>query len=171
MAKMATPTLARLKGHRNWERKSLFPSVGAVSRKAHKHSHVDPKTEKLLCQLTWASIDFAQHCIAAPGRPELQNLVADPEAFRSAMHQLPIIAFDQTPVWLKLRGEERICVSQADVIAAQTRRTLATRLARQDLSVPDRELTAAQMQDWRNQHPVLELESHQRVSQGETSTG
>ena len=71
LAKMATPTLARLKGHRNWERKSLFPSVGAASRKAHKHSHVDPKTEQLLCQLTWASIDFAQHCIAAPGKPEL----------------------------------------------------------------------------------------------------
>ena len=46
LAKMATPTLARLKGHRNWERKCLFPSVGAVSRKAHKHSHVDPRSHR-----------------------------------------------------------------------------------------------------------------------------
>ena len=40
------------------------------------------------------------------------------------------------------------------------------RLARRDLSMPDRELTAARTQDWCNQHPDLELESHQRVTQG-----
>ncbi len=52
-------------------------------------------------------------------------MVADPEALQASKRDLPTIAFDQTPVWLKLRAEDKLMLSIEGIHQATLRRALA----------------------------------------------
>ena len=45
---------------------------------------------------------------------DLGVLVADPEAFQDNVLNTVIVQYDHTPVWLKLRGEEKVCQNSVE---------------------------------------------------------
>ena len=53
LARIMDPRVANTKLQRSWDRRAYYPEIGAMARKASKMSHTDPKTEQLLCKLTW----------------------------------------------------------------------------------------------------------------------
>ena len=93
-------------------------------------------------------------------------MVADPEQLQAARRRLPIVAFDQTPVWLKLRAEEKVMLAISDVQQSSLRRSLSDKLGEPGLSPADREQASAEMQLWRQRNPDLQQESHHKISQG-----
>ena len=107
------------------ERTCFWPAIGVVARKATQVRHQSQRFDVPLAELTWASVDRAIWAIAN-GTPEsLADMVADPESFKANLHQTVIVAKDETPVWLKLRGEEKICASREEIQRQYRRRSLA----------------------------------------------
>ena len=97
---------------------------------------------------------------------QVASLVADPEQLQAARRRLPIVAFDQTPVWLKLRAEDKVMLSISDLQQSSLRRSLSDKFGQPGLSPADREQASAEMQLWCQRNPNLQQESHHKISQG-----
>ena len=97
---------------------------------------------------------------------QVSSMVADPEQLQAARRRLPIVAFDQTPVWLKLRAEDRVMLAIPDVQQSSLRCSLSDKSKQPGLSPADREQASAEMQLWCQRNPDLQQESHHKISQG-----
>jgi hypothetical protein len=107
LMRMSEVGFARSKRFKEFERNTFFPAVGALARKPEKQSHLDEKLEEPLAQLTWRGIDRALWMVLNASYEDLGKFVDNPETFQDNAKTMPIVAFDQTPLWLKLRGEEK----------------------------------------------------------------
>ena len=56
------------------------------------------------------------------GPPCVCCVVANPEEFISRRKETVIVVIDETAIWLKLRGEEKIYISEAEVRSARARK-------------------------------------------------
>ena len=88
-------------------------------------------------------------------------MVADPEAFQDNVRNSVIVQYDHTPVWLKLRGEEKVC--QNSVERDANRQRAVHRRLRQQLPA-----VAAVLEGF---EPEQTQHLHQRISMGGDSIG
>ena len=117
-------------------------------------------------ELTWASVDRAIWAIANGPEEVLADLVADPQTFRTNWRDTVIVAKDETPVWLKLRGEEKICASR-DEIQQQIRRRSLARQVQSSTGSPEAQAAAeTALAEHLAQFPRQILEFHQTTTQG-----
>ena len=74
--------------------------------------------------LTWDSADRFIHLVSRGSIEELQVLVSRPEEFQASRHETAVVVLDATAVWLKLRGEEKVYVSEDEVTSTEARKRL-----------------------------------------------
>ena len=67
-------------------------------------------------QLTADSVDHIIYLVAKGTPEDLQPFVADPDRFVENRCSTVIVVLDETPLWLKLRGEEKVVESLAEVL-------------------------------------------------------
>ncbi len=151
-------------GMAEWLRTQFYPQIGATPRSGERKSHLPEKFDGLLASLTWASVDRALWLAQSGGHDELGRLVGNPEAFQDAARQTVILGLDQTPVYLKLRGEEKVFVSQAELEARATRRRLTHKLHVTPPALAKEAVEA--LHQHVEEHPEQTLQQFQLVSQG-----
>ncbi len=61
---------------------------------------------------------------------------------------MPLVAFDQTPVWLKLRAEDKVMLSISDLQQSSLRRSFSDTMAQPGMSPADREQDSEEKQLW-----------------------
>ena len=151
---------------KEYMRTTVYPAIGAVARKADKKSHSNPKAEATVMQLTWASIDRAMYLVQNGSHEELGNFVQDPEAFHDKASSKVILAYDQTPVWLKLRGEEEVVITRAEAEETTERRRLSRASQNPKSTLQERAEAIRELHARFEENPTHEKEIHQEVSQG-----
>ena len=72
--------------------------------------------------LTFASCDRALWLVANGSTEDLRVFVANPEEFISRRKETVIVVIDETALWLKLRGEEKVYISETEVRSARARK-------------------------------------------------
>ena len=93
-----------------WERRFLWPSVGASFRWGDRKSSTSSTKEDLLVKTTWASLDYAVHLATQGDHEDLGILVADPQAFQANLRDTAVVMFDHSPVWVRYSGKEEGCL-------------------------------------------------------------
>ena len=166
LMRMSEVGFARSKRFKEFERRTFFPAVGALARKPEKQSHLDEKLEEPLAQLTWRGMDRAIWMIQNASYEDLGKFVDNPETFQDNAKTMPIIAFDQTPLWLKLRGEEKILITRDELDQRVKRRRLSNLLKKPDISIQDKAKFSQELQTIIDENPDFKSESHTKVSQG-----
>ncbi len=163
--KLADPIYMDRQGHQ-WARRALYPAIGAHARKATKLSHQPEKFDKVLAHLTWQTMDYTMWIIQNGSHEELSNLVADPESFQDNAKSTTIVAFDETPIWGKLRGEEAQFLSQLECDITTKRRRLS-RKSKDSNAAPEQRTQARQeLLDHMDQNSQHKQHVFQQVSQG-----
>ena len=97
---------------------------------------------------------------------QVSSMVADPEQLQAVRRRLPIVAFDQTPVWLKLGAADKVMLSISDLQQSSLRRSFSDKLAQPGMSPADREQASEGMQLWCQRNPDLQQQLHYKTSQG-----
>ena len=96
--------------------KRVYPAIGASAiQSQYKHCkplHLDGKK----FELTVDSVDYIIQIVATGTFEQLQHLVADPAEFIIHRKKTVLLVLDETPLWLKLRGEEKVLRSFAEVL-------------------------------------------------------
>ena len=64
------------------------------------------KPDKALFLLGWQTMDRAIWLLRNGSDEQLQVVCRDPAQFRQNLPGMPIVQFDQSAIWIKLRGEE-----------------------------------------------------------------
>ena len=147
-----------------WFRKHYYPAIGARARKGQKQSHQDDKFDPMLAKLTWASMDYAMYLTHSGDHEELGQLVADPMGFQDNGKKTVIVGLDQTPVWLRLRGESKVMVTSDEVEARSTRRRLSRKTKDSEGLLANEAL--AKLIQHLHDNPDMKLQTSQMVSQG-----
>ena len=163
LLKMADPAWCE-KRRSGWEKAQFFPHIGARARKGQKMSHQSSKFDPLLFELTTSGVDRALWLAQAGDHESLGQLVCDPDAFQLNAEETAIVGKDETPVWLKLRGEEEQFLAQSEIQARNTRRRLSRKTQDSDAGVAQ-----AALQDlirFAEEHPDLTMQVNQQWSQG-----
>ena len=114
----------------SWFSKVVFPAIGGASRTPQRMTQQNPRLDESKAHLTWASVDKMIQLVATGSREELQCLVQDTEAFVASRRETNIVVIDETALWLKLRGEEKVILSQSEVDATRDRRNLRKKIKR-----------------------------------------
>ena len=118
------------KAQESWFSKVVFPAIGGASRTPQRMTQQNPRLDESKAHLTWASVDKMIQLVATGSREELQCLVQDTEAFVASRRETNIVVIDETALWLKLRGEEKVILSQSEVDATRDRRNLRKKIKR-----------------------------------------
>ena len=111
----------------DWEKDQVFPFIGATARVGQKMSGSDIALDPLKASLTWQSMDRAIWCVWNGAPEDLQVFVKDPADFIKHKEDTVIVVLDQTALWLKLRGEEKVFISLSECLATQERKRLSRR--------------------------------------------
>ena len=84
----------------------------------------DTRCDREKFKITTAGIDYCIQLIsqAKDRRDELQSLVADPAAFAENYKKTSVFVLDETALWLKLRGEEKVYQSLSEVLSSHKRK-------------------------------------------------
>ena len=66
--------------------------------------------------MTWQTVDFFLELVSKGSTAELAEYVARPDEFDERRESTSFVVMDQTALWLKLRGEERViaCAEELD---------------------------------------------------------
>ena len=110
--------------------RTAYPSLGASFRKASNKSDKPVKDLNKKLLVTFASADFSVHLVAYGTAEELQPYVRDPESFILNRAKTVIIVLDETPLWLKVKGDEKLLVSTAECRNQKSRQLLKQKLKR-----------------------------------------
>ena len=113
------------KNQKDWFDKIVCPRVGATARHGqilHESVNREEMDEKHLT--TWATADRFIYLVARGTVEELRIHVSRPEEFIKNRKNTSIVVVDATAVWLKLRGEERVFVSESEKTSEQARQRL-----------------------------------------------
>ena len=149
----------------------VFPRIGATARTGQRVS--SGGSSKVLEEkhaLTWDSADRFIHLVSRGSIEELEVLVSDPAEFQASRHETAVVVLDATAIWLKLRGEEKVYVSEDEVASMEARKRLTKaykKLNKRNLEdVEQYEQMRAEIEaaNPNNEHPMI---SHIATSAGE----
>ena len=153
-----------VKKRTEWERNQFFPHIGARARKGQKFSHQSAKFDPLLFDLTVDGVDRALWLAQSGDHASLGQLVADPESFQDNSQDTVIVGKDETPVWLRLRGEEAQFLAQSEIEGRNTRRRLSRKT--QDSDAGKAQAALQELIHFAQENPHLTLQVNQQWSQG-----
>ena len=95
-----------------WYDAIVLPRIRATARCGQKvTSSSNRKVVEERHQLSWATSDRFVHLAARGSTEELQLHVARPEEFVRDRAQTAVVVLDATAMWLKLRGDDRVYLS------------------------------------------------------------
>ena len=95
---------------------------------------------------------------------DLEKLVSDPDGFQTNGNSTAVVGIDQTPVYLRLRGESQVMVADEEVQARATRRHLTRLTKSADPAEADKALQ--ELLAFVEANPEQKLQTFQMVSQG-----
>ena len=109
----------------HWEKRTLWPSVGATFRQGDRKSSKSEAKEDVLVTTTWASLDHTIYMAARGNLGDLGMLVSDPQGFRDNLATTPLVMFDHSPIWVRYSGKEEGCLfNLMEATSYKTRRSL-----------------------------------------------
>ena len=94
-----------------WIADKVMPSIGASTRTPNRLSDKNAKFDFIKCKTSWQTVDFFVDLVARGTEEELIEFVRDTEIFIKNRKSTSFVVVDQTALWLKLRGEERVVAS------------------------------------------------------------
>ena len=103
----------------------VLPRIGAVLRKPQRLTRLTAAQEELRVQLTWQSLDRGIWEAVYGDDQQLSSHCQDPQQWRARLPGTVIAMWDHVPVWLKLRGDSKICFSSAEQTSWQCRKRLS----------------------------------------------
>ena len=149
----------------------VFPRIGATARTGQRvSSGASSKVLEEKHALTWDSADRFIHLVSRGTHEELEILVSDPAEFIKRRHETAVVVLDATAIWLKLRGEEKVYVSEDEVAGMEARKRLSKAFKKLNKSSPEDVEQYEQMRaeidaaNPNNEHPMI---SHIATSAGE----
>ena len=122
----------------NFFDRRVYPFIGAHPRAGQNKSQQDPKLDRTRFLLTTQGVDYMIYLVCQGSWDDLSLLVAEPDVFIKHRETTAIVVIDETALWLKLRGEEKVLISFKEVYEADKRRRLRRAIKR------DQEKEAAQ---------------------------
>jgi hypothetical protein len=96
---------------RSYVSKRVLPNLGATTRLPNRLTDKQARFDYNKCKTTWQTMDFFVDMVARGTVEELTQFVAHAEKFAEARRDTKIVVIDQTALWLKLRGDERVVAS------------------------------------------------------------
>ncbi len=110
----------------SWFIKTVLPSIGARLRGAQRLRDKPASLDETKAKLTWQTSDWFQDLVLRGTPEELSEFVAKPIEFAENRHKTAFVVMDQTAVWLKVRGEEKLVFS-AEELTSRAKRKQASR--------------------------------------------
>ena len=102
--------LSPSKRHVQWTETKVMPNVGASARVANRLSDKDSRFDYHKCTTSWMTMDYFVDMVSRGTPAELIDFVRDPASFIRNKINTMIVLMDQSALWLKLRGKERVAV-------------------------------------------------------------
>ena len=126
------------KTQETWFMKVVRPRIGATPRTGQKLSeNVDRKLTDEKHLTTWATSDRFIHLVSRGTVEDLRIHVANPEEFIEHREDTTVVVVDATALWLKLRGEERVFVSESERASQAARKRISRAFKKLDKAKPD----------------------------------
>ena len=119
----------------------LFPKLDLHARapkRCHTAKH-SSEQDQLSLTTTWQQADKHLHTAAFGSLEDLGALVQHPETFKAGVKHVAIVVQDATPLWVKLKGSQRVLIHGKEVRNERVRRNLRRRLKKQNRCDPDLE--------------------------------
>ena len=99
--------------------------IGATARKGQTlHESVNRGLMDEKHMTTWATVDRFIHLVSRGSVEDLQVHVSRPKEFIENRKQTSFVVLDATALWLKLRGEDKVFVSEGERTSQQQRKAM-----------------------------------------------
>jgi hypothetical protein len=115
----------------------VLPQIGAVLRKPQRLTRLTAAQENMRVQLTWQSLDRGIYEAAYGDDEQLASHCKDVQQWRANLPGTVIAMWDHVPVWLKLRGDSKVCFTSQEQTTWQARKRLS-RKTRQAVAEAER---------------------------------
>ena len=92
----------------DWLDRVVLTKIGATERAGQNKSHKPVRLDRVKFSTTAEGVDYAIYLVSEGSEEELQDFVADVEAFATSRQLTVVIVIDESALWLKLRGEEKV---------------------------------------------------------------
>ena len=122
------------KVQRNWMDRAVLPRIGAINRCGERKSEKNPVEDSIKFSLTVAGCDYMIYLVAKGTSEELAIHVQEPEDFIKNRTRTVILVLDETPLWLKCRGEDQVFQSALEILNVAHRRRVKRQLRRANLA-------------------------------------
>jgi len=117
---------------RKFMHKSVLANLGATTRLPNRLTDKQARFDYNKCKTRWRTIDFFVDMVARGTVEELTEFVANAEKFAEARRDTKIVVLDQTALWLKLRGEDKVVASLEETEHYQQLKALKRRWKKSD---------------------------------------
>ena len=120
------------KNTKRWFDTTVFPQIGASCRMGQHKSTGSENMDEQKFMVTTKGVDYGLYLVTSGTHDELAPFIQDPQWFIKNRERTWIIFLDETALWLKLRGEEKVMISFEETMQAEKRRALRTLLHKRD---------------------------------------
>ena len=110
---------------RKWFRKRVVPRMGGRLRAAQRLLDKPLALDATKARLSWETSDWFQDLIARSVPEELSEFVCDPKTFAEHKAETSYVVMDQTALWLKVRGEERLVFHESELTKRAQRKKMS----------------------------------------------
>ena len=117
-----------------WLQRQVYPKIGASFRCIQRKNQKDVGSDEDRFYLTCASVDYGQYLVCYANEDELQIFVADTTTFIENRRNTVFVVIDETAIWLKCQGEEKVLLATFEVFDERNRRVLRKQLRRCETS-------------------------------------
>ena len=134
-----------------WLQQVVWPKIGCRPRAGQHKAATREELDKPKTLVTWASADRALYVAFYGTEEELRLHVADPKRWIQGRKKLWLFFLDETPLWIKLRGEERVLRGTSELLASEERHKVSKALkAARDKE--ERAVAEAALKTWQAEH-------------------
>ena len=134
-----------------WLTNTVWPALGCRPRASQHKSDQRVALDEPKTFVTWASADRALYLAAYGGEAELQQYVREPRRWIEGRRQLWCIFLDETPLWLKLRGEEKVLLSSYELLTSAERHKLSHQVKKAK-TAEEKECAKQALETWCESH-------------------
>ena len=94
----------------------VLAKIGSSCNAPRRLSDKQARFDYTKCKMSWQTVDFFIELASKGSSAELAEFVARPDEFQERRESTSFVVMDQTALWLKLRGEERViaCSDELD---------------------------------------------------------
>ena len=110
----------------------VLQNLGATTMLPNRLTDKQARFDYNKCKTTWKTMDFFVDMVARGTVEELSEFVCNAEKFAEARRDTKIVVLDQTALWLKLRGEDKVVASLEETEHYQQLKVLKKRWKRGD---------------------------------------